>query len=145
MICIKATYVKGSEVLVACNPVRKTFQELPLASSCASFGACGLVHIIPDTPLASYRIFYLSFLFDFRDTTLNTEDKSSRLHVYESTSNKWRSLNSIAKGLNHGQSVDRCSMVHYNDVIYVLWYEDSPASYLQNGKHILMAYELMQD
>lgn len=143
MICVSATHVKGSEVLAACNPVRKTFEELPPIGSCAAFGACGLVHIIPDTPMASYRIFYLEFVFDPRDT--GSEDKRSRFHVYESTSKKWRSLNSIAKGLNHERSVDRCSMVHFNNVIYVLWYEDSPTSYLQNGKHVLMSFHLLQD
>lgn len=145
MLCVSATYVKGSEVLVACNPVSKTFEELPLVGSCGTaFGACGLVHmIIPGTTPTprAYRIFYLEFLFE----SASEGNLCSRFHVYESTTKKWRSLNSIAKGLNHEQSVDRCSMVHFKNAIYVLWYEDSPGtSYLQNGKHVLMAYHLLQ-
>ncbi|KAG0627744.1 hypothetical protein M758_2G225000 [Ceratodon purpureus] len=143
MACVSATYIKGSEALVACNPVRKTFEVLPLVGSCASFGACGLVHITVDAPTASYKIFYLEFLFDSGEMTAS-EDKCSQFHVYESSVGEWRILSRIAKGLYHEQSVDRCSMVHFNDVIYVLWYEDLPTSYRGNGKHVLMAYHLLQ-
>lgn len=143
MACVSATYIKGSEALVTCNPVRKTFEVLPLVDSCTSFATCGLVHITVDKPAAtSYRIFYLEFYINPGDKTTASQDKCSQIHVYESSAGKWRILSRIAKGLYHEQSVDRCSIVHFDEVIYVLWYEDSPASYRGNGKHVLMACHL---
>lgn len=141
VLCISAILNERTEILVACNPITKTYNELPLIGVSPPFGSAGLVDMTFDqSPRKVYKIFYLEFLFISCNMMHPPDGRSSHLYILDSDAPCWQTLTCIPKGLYHEQSVHRCSMVQFRSVTYILWYEDSPSSpYLGDGSHVLMA------
>lgn len=143
VLCISAILNEDTEILVVCNPITRTYNKLPLIGVSPPFGSVGLVNLTFDqSPEKAYKIFYVEFLFIPCNMMYPPDDRFSHLYMFDSNVACWQTLTRIPKGLYHEQSVDRCSMVQFRNVTYILWYEDSPSSpYLGDGSHVLMAYD----